>query len=126
MANDLEALQGTWNISELEVNGQRMPAASFKGSKIAVHGSKFTTAGMGGAYEGTLRLGESNRPKTIDMIFSSGPEKANTSSGIYELTGDTLQLCLTIAGSQRPAEFATRAGSSHAFEILKRDSGAPT
>ena len=36
------------------------------------------------------------KPKTINMKFTDGPEKGNTSLGIYDLEGDDFKLCLTI------------------------------
>jgi hypothetical protein len=55
------------------------------------------------------------------MKFTQGPEKGNTSYGIYELAGDDWKLCLTIAGKKRPTEFAAKPKSGHGFEVLKRE-----
>ena len=118
MSPDLDRLQGTWNIVEFELESQKLPAA---GSKIIVDGSNFTTLAMGARYEGTLTLDATRRPKTFELTFTEGPEKGNTSLGIYDLTGDTWTICLGLTGRSRPAEFATAPGSGHALEVLKRD-----
>jgi hypothetical protein len=52
---------------------------------------------------------------------TEGPEKGNTSLGIYELQGDDLKLCLTITAKDRPTEFAAKPKSGHGFEVLKRE-----
>jgi uncharacterized protein (TIGR03067 family) len=120
MNSDLEKLQGTWNIVEFELEGQKMPAG---GSKIVVNGNSFTTIAMGAQYEGTVALDTTATPKTFDLHFNQGPEKGNVSLGIYELDGDTWTICIGLTGRIRPQKFATEAGSGHALESLKRASG---
>jgi uncharacterized protein (TIGR03067 family) len=115
---DLDKLQGCWNIQTLEVEGSPMPAPP--GARIVIEGGRFQSLGMGAVYEGTVEIDARKKPKAIDMAFTAGPEKGNRSLGIYELRGDDWKLCLTITGSQRPAKFATTAGSGCALETLKR------
>jgi uncharacterized protein (TIGR03067 family) len=117
MQADLESLQGTWNIVEFELEGQKLPAA---GSKIVVAGDNFTTIAMGAQYEGTVALDPAAKPKSFELHFNQGPEKGNVSLGIYELEGDTWTICLGLTGKNRPLEFATKAGSGHALERLHR------
>jgi uncharacterized protein (TIGR03067 family) len=59
------------------------------------------------------------------LQFTEGPEKGNTSLGIYELDGDTWKLCFTVTGKERPKTFGTLAGSGLALEILKRETEEP-
>ena len=118
MKEELKKLQGTWNIVAFELDGRKMPAV---GSKIVVKGNRFTTIAMGATYDGTLAVDVTKTPKTFDLIFTAGPEKGNTSFGIYELDGDTWKICLAITGKDRPKKFATKPGSGHALETLKRE-----
>jgi uncharacterized protein (TIGR03067 family) len=117
---DIDRLQGTWDIVELEIEGQKMPAGASQGSRIVINGDRFTTVSMGASYEGAVELDGSKRPRTIDLIFTDGPEKGNRSLGIYELKRDTWKLCLTLTGKVRPKEFATSPKSGLALETLKR------
>ena len=55
------------------------------------------------------------------MVFDVGPEKGNTSLGIYEIENDTWKICLTTRGNNRPKKFATEPGTGHACEVLKRE-----
>ena len=110
---DLFRLQGTWSIASLEIEGQPMPAAG----RIIIKGGKFTTQSMGAEYKGNI-VAEDGK---LDLQFTSGPEKGNTSLGIYKLKGDTLQLCLALTASKRPARFKTLPGSGLALEILHRE-----
>jgi uncharacterized protein (TIGR03067 family) len=124
MTGDLKKLQGSWTIVELETDGSQMPAY---GSKIVLDGENFTTIAMGNDYGGTVEFDGSKKPKTFDLLFTSGQHKGKKSLGIYELKGDTWRICLAFAGIKtRPKTFATAAGSGFALETLKRgDVSAP-
>jgi len=123
MNAELQGLQGTWEIVALEVDGATVPEAGFRGSRIVVKGGTFTTISMGATYGGTLSIDASTNPKTLDLSFRAGPERGKTSLAIFELDGDTWKLCLTVTGKTRPTAFATKRGSGHAYEVLKRATG---
>ena len=120
-SDDIRKLQGTWNFVSLEVEGAKLPEAMLSGSKIIIKDDNFTSISAGVTYEGKIKVDISKTPKTLDLIFTDGPEKGRTSFGIFDLAGDDLKICLSLAGSTRPTEFASKAGSGFAFEILKRD-----
>lgn len=119
MTGDLKKLQGAWTIVEVETEGVKMPSGD--GSKIVLDGDRFTTIAMGGNYRGKVEFDARKKPKTFDLLFTSGPHKGKKSLGIYELKGDTWRICLALAGIQtRPHDFATSPGSGFALETLKR------
>jgi len=72
-------------------------------------------------YKGTFSIDPGKNPKTIDIKFTEGPEKGNTSLGIYELDGEDFKLCLTVTAKDRPTEFAAKAKSGLGLETLKRE-----
>jgi len=123
MNSAIQGLQGTWEIVALELEGKAVPESGFAGSRIVVKGNTFTTISMGATYGGTLSIDAAKNPKTLDMSFKAGPEKGNTSLAIFELDRDTWKLCLTVTGKTRPAAFAAKRGSGHAYEVLKRVTG---
>src|SRR5271157_1974442 len=116
MKPDIEAMQGTWDMVSLEMDGRKYPAV---GAQIAIQGGKFTSLNMGAEYSGTMTVNESASPKTFDMTFETGPEKGKRSLGIYELDGDNWKICLGLTGKTRPAKFVSAPGSGHALEVLK-------
>jgi uncharacterized protein (TIGR03067 family) len=120
MPTDFDALQGAWNVSTLELEGNRMHEGVLRGSGIVIHGDQFETTAMGATYRGTFRVNAEVTPRTIDLHFHEGPEKGNTALGIYELAGDSWQLCLAVTARARPTAFATSPGSGLALERLKR------
>src|SRR5437867_3191274 len=120
MQEDLEKLQGTWDIVSLEVEGRAMAEHGFKGSQIVVQGNKFNSLSMGATYKGKLKVESAKTPKRLDLMFEEGPEKGNKSLAIYELDGDSWRICLTVTAKDRPTTFATKPGSGLALETLKR------
>src|SRR5438445_7893760 len=106
------------------MDGQAFPASAMVGARIVIQGDRFSSTGMGATYEGTFGVDATKAPRTIDMKFTSGPEKGNTNFGIYELDQSAWRLCLATRGTERPKKFATQPGSGIALEILRRASSA--
>ena len=121
MGQDLDHLQGNWNVVSMEMDGQKMSGGS---ARIEVRGHRFATIGMGALYEGTVVVDQAAAPKRFELHFEEGPEKGNTSFGIYQLDGDTWKVCLTTRGSERPKEFAAPPGTGIALETLQRATAA--
>jgi uncharacterized protein (TIGR03067 family) len=69
---ELEKLQGTWRIVDLEIDAQNFPPGV---AKVVVSGDNFTTIAMGAEYEGTIDLDPAADPPAFDMHFTTGPEK---------------------------------------------------
>src|SRR5215475_11648379 len=104
---DSDRLQGTWSVTALEVDGQKMAGGMLNGARVVVNGDRFQSLGMGETYEGTLTLDESAQPRAFDLKFTAGPETGNVNRGIYEVEGDDWKLCLATRGGARPAKFST-------------------
>ena len=119
MPNDLEKLQGTWNVTSVVMDGQEMPLEA-DGSRIVVKGNRFTSLGMGATYEGTLELDQKKTPKTFDLVFTAGHAAGTRNVGIYTLDGKSWTICLATRGTRRPRSFASRAGTGVALETLVR------
>ncbi len=113
--------EGTWQIVSLEVDGMKIPAESIKDSRLIIKGKEFTMKEKIATYKGAFTIDAGKKPKTIDLKFTAGPEKGNTSQGIYELDSDDFKLCLTITAKDRPAEFAAKPKSGLGLEVLKRE-----
>jgi uncharacterized protein (TIGR03067 family) len=120
MPEDIDLLQGTWFVSTLEVDGQKMNEAMLDAAQIVIKGSRFTSTGMGAVYEGRIELDTSQKPGYLTMHFDAGPEKGNKNLGIYEMKNDKLRICLSTRGNERPTRFATKAGTGFALETLTK------
>jgi uncharacterized protein (TIGR03067 family) len=118
---DLEKLQGTWILSELEINGERIPDEKIKGTTLTIKGARYTVKVKDRSHAVTIKLDPTRKPKAIDMYFPDGPELPKLAKGIYEIDGDTFRLCRhQAAGEARPREFVTQANTGLFIVVWKR------
>lgn len=114
--SDLDRMQGEWGIGELVANGEKVPADALASAKLKIKANEYSLDGDSGANHGTLKLGESASPKSMDATTDDGTELP----AIYEISGDTLKVCYSLNGAARPKEFKSAAGSDHVLTIYKR------
>jgi uncharacterized protein (TIGR03067 family) len=113
-AEDAAALKGRWEVVSSEFEGKPATAAYRPGTVIVVEGDKlYFTDGFAESQPTTFKLDAKAKPRAIDV----GEGKA--AKGIYELDGDSLKLCLSLA-AERPKEFKTAAGDKTNLLVLKR------
>jgi serine/threonine-protein kinase len=118
---DLEKLQGTWTMVAAERGGQsektaRDLQATFTGVRFA------TRSGDKVLFQSTFTLDPSAKPKAIDIVFTEGSDKGKSRQGIYVLEGDTLKVCYSDVGRERPTEFTTKEGTGgHLLFVYRRD-----
>lgn len=119
---ELRALEGEWRFASLEIDGAAVPGEALAHSRLLMDGDRFRTESPEATYEGVFTIDVEATPAEIDIEFVEGPEAGNRCYGLYELNGNHLTLCLGLAGASRPNAFATRPGSGHALERLRRAS----
>ena len=124
MPTDLDKLQGAWHITSLETDGRKMAAEAVAGATIVIEGTSFTSAGMGATYEGTMKVDETKKPKTFDLLVTAGHAAGTRHLGIYKLDGKSWTMCLAARGKRRPEKFATKAGTGLMLETLERGRAA--
>ena len=93
-------------------------------ARMLIDGDRFRMESPDGVYEGIFNIDVEEKPAQIDIEFVEGPEAGNWSYGIFKLDGSRLTFCLGLTGSPRPTRFATKPGSGHALERLRRVSAA--
>jgi hypothetical protein len=85
---------------------------------------RFLTVDDGGkevAFQGHFKLDPSRKPKEIDVTELDGERKGKTTSGLYEIDGDTLRLCHPgLPGGDRPSVLESKEGSTDYLWTLKR------
>lgn len=116
----LRSMEGTWAFRSLEIDGQAVPASMLGSSQLLIDGDRFRMESPEAVYEGLFLIDVEANPHRIDIDFYEGPEAGNRCEGLFELDGDRFRICLALAGSTRPAAFATSPGSGHALEELER------
>jgi uncharacterized protein (TIGR03067 family) len=71
-------------------------------------------------FDSIFKLDGGQNPKQIDMIGTEGENRGKTAQGIYVLDGDTLTICYTMPGGERPKEFESKPGSKATLVVWKR------
>ena len=112
---DKDGFQGDWEVISAEKAGEKIAEEMLNQIKIKFTGDKLVLDLFGTKQEGTFKLDPTKKPKTIDLTLDD-----KTSSGIYELTGDTLKIALAEPGKARPKDFNGTAGTENSQVSLKR------
>src|SRR5262249_6407506 len=119
---DLEKMQGNWKMSSLTVNGEMVPADDVQKIHLTVKGNRYSVKRGDQPIELSFKLDAGKKVKEIDLTYETGDNKGKTNKAIYKLEGDTLTMCRhQEAERERPAEFASKAGSMHVITVWKRE-----
>jgi uncharacterized protein (TIGR03067 family) len=130
VAREKAKLAGTWTVTALEVNGQKVPPEAVRDVTFTFTADTLTRAKGDKKESGAgYKLDPAKTPKWIDMTgVTDGKERAVP--GLYELDGDTLKLCFRAdykAGGKinenqkRPAKLDGGAGSERVLMVLRRE-----
>jgi uncharacterized protein (TIGR03067 family) len=118
---DQKELQGTWKVVSMGGSGKPRPPEFIADMKVTIVGQRWTLTKGGKILEqATVTADPSKQPKTLDVTFTQGESKGQTSVCIYEVAGDTLRIAWSI-GTVRPSEFANRAGLRQDLWELRRE-----
>jgi len=109
---ELQKFQGTWTFESVQAGGKELPAAGFKGMTVVFEGDKYSVKNSDQVVEAArLKLDPSQSPKAFDSTVTEGPNRGTVILAIYEISGDTLQVCFDPEGKKRPTEFKAESGS---------------
>jgi uncharacterized protein (TIGR03067 family) len=117
---DLKALQGTWGVVSLEIDGKAVPADKAP-KELKITGKMLTGIG---SVEMTITIDATKKPKWLDMGLKI-KDKEVSFLCIYDVENDELKICMPIrvAGkafdNKRPENFQT-AGKVVALYTAKR------
>jgi uncharacterized protein (TIGR03067 family) len=119
--DDVGGLQGTWRCVSAEMGGKHPDDAIEvlfvieKETITAMHGKEVV-------WKATLRLNTLKRPKTIDLSIVEGYLKGKEIVGIYQLSRNSLKLCLTGPDKQgRPKGFMSNEGNTDELLNLRKE-----
>ena len=123
---DQAAIQGAWKVVSVEGEGRTETVTEtvlirFDGDQVYhdKDGQKVNPA--------TFKLDEEKKPKQIDLSYTEGENKGKMVRGIYELTDDSLRVCMPVpngpaaAGDKPPAEFKSGNGNIVATFARQKD-----
>src|SRR5579871_3540747 len=121
---ELARFQGTWVIASAEQDGR--PEPSLKDARVIISADQFTTKVADRPLRnGTVKFDVSRQPnKAIDLTYTDGPQKGQSSLGIYRLDGDSWVLAFGIPGKERPNSLDRSVKPGVRYMVLKRDDQA--
>jgi uncharacterized protein (TIGR03067 family) len=104
---ELKKLEGTWVVESATRNGKDdrkggPSECTFSGGMLSMKEEDGTER------KGKITIDPTKNPKTLD--FEPEQKKGNEGTGraIYELKGDTLKICISPPGTERPTEFSDK------------------
>ncbi len=104
-------LIGVWKLDTEQTNG--LPPSSSRRLWVIRHGT-LTIVDDGGISHVEISVDPSSNPKSLDVHAWLQP------IGVYELDGDILRVCRTVAQLPRPKEFITKFGDLRTISVLQR------
>jgi uncharacterized protein (TIGR03067 family) len=113
-------LDGEWTIESVLRDPREPIPEEGKGMRCIIKDEKLVAKLPGNdkpAGELVLRIDPTKRPKTLDVRPRG---EKDTILAIYELKDDTLRVCLSPLGKERPKEIASKPGSGVTLVVLKR------
>jgi uncharacterized protein (TIGR03067 family) len=118
---DAEALKGQWLMTKATVNGAPNSRQAGRVRYFFDNTSSFIISNdYVVTVEGDFTIDSTKSPKTIDLV-SGSRETPSHWSGIYELDGDTLKVCLYLNNAaRRPKTFESKRGSGECLYVFKR------
>jgi uncharacterized protein (TIGR03067 family) len=118
---DHDKIQGAWKITVEVENGKETPAARNEKVRIRFTADKMIVTEGDEKHEGAYKLDPLRKPSTIEVTPDDGPNKGKKALGIYQLSGDTLTICLALGeGKDRPSDFTAKADSGRVRLTLER------
>jgi uncharacterized protein (TIGR03067 family) len=121
-----DELNGKWQITAMELRGMNLPVESIGPLKVAVlelgDGKLTIRAGERVLHEGAYTINTQASPKTVEGNLTPqtgrGKRPTEASTGIFEVEGDTLRICLGAPGGGKPPSKFTTAGPGSGSTLL--------
>jgi uncharacterized protein (TIGR03067 family) len=118
---EMARMEGAWSFALIEADGAQRPEQPFATNKVIISkDGRFVIVQGSWITHCLLKPDPSKTPKEYDSVILDGPAKGSTFKCIYELEGDTLKLCGSYRGGERPTEFTTQPGSGLTLVAYKR------
>ena len=120
-ADDLKDMEGKWKVESAEANGKELESPEMKELVVTITGDQYEVVLKGMTDRGSIKLDETQKPKSIDATDTEGDDVGKVLKAIYELKGDTMRVCYAITGGERPKEFTTKEGAPFIIVVYRRE-----
>jgi len=118
---EVTPLEGDWAMVSAVFNGVPMAEEMVKWAKRVTRGNVTSVvAGPQTMLKATFTIDDVKTPHAIDYMNVEGANRGRAQSGIFELSGDTLRVCLAAPGNARPRDFSSKSGDGRSFTKWRR------
>jgi uncharacterized protein (TIGR03067 family) len=119
-AEDLQKLQGVWEVGGGEVNGSAISESDIPSITLTITDKSYRVEREGNTDRGAFTLDPSKEPKQMDIQPGSGDGAGDKVLAIYEIGADSFRVCYAGPGDDRPKAFATEPDSRRLVINYKR------
>jgi uncharacterized protein (TIGR03067 family) len=122
-----QELAGTWQAVSYALDGKKASDEEMKKVQLVFDRAGKTTALNEGKVflASTTKIDPAKNPMAIDMTFTEGDLKGQTSLGIYKIEDDVLTICRAAPHNARPSEFSSKPGSGQTLMSYRRENSTP-
>ena len=117
------SLEGEWEVEGVTTGGRPSKVAPGLRYTFTPDG-KWLISRDGQAlspqHNRTVVVDAKPNPPTVDMVSNANAANSSRLLGIYKVEGDTLTICGTRGGAERPSSFDSPDGSAVTTYVLKR------
>jgi len=118
---EMGRFEGVWSFSQVKVSGTEQPMTGQQADRLIFQkDGRFTVVQRPGITHGTYKVDPGHTPKQYDVTIETGRMKGLRVPAIYEIAGDTLTICMPLAGKERPPVLESKPGDGRLFEVFKR------
>jgi uncharacterized protein (TIGR03067 family) len=119
-------LTGTWQALTYALNGNKAPEEDLKTTKLTIDADGKAAARRDGQIfiGGMMTIDPTTIPMAIDVAYTDGNFKGQTSLAIAKIDDDVLTFCRSLPGQPRPTGFSSEPGSGHTLMTYKREKEA--
>jgi len=118
---EVAKLKGMYATVSVEEEGKALPDEA-RTAKVEFTADKMIVLLGNMKSPAAFTIDPTAKPKTIDLVGETGPDKGKVLKGIYEFDGETLKLATARnPKDERPTEFATKKGSKSTLIVLKKE-----
>jgi uncharacterized protein (TIGR03067 family) len=119
---ELARLEGVWSFVQVKVSGNKHPQTGHEADRMIIQkDGRYAVVQQPRITHGTIKVDPAHSPKHYDITIGNGRLNGLRVPAVYDLSGDTLTICMPLMGNERPTALESKAGDNHLFEVFKRE-----
>jgi uncharacterized protein (TIGR03067 family) len=114
-------LIGTWTCVSAVVDGKPLPPEIVSSLRLTLTENRYKTEKASEVlFDSTYSIDTTREPNEIDMLGTEGELTGKQARGIFSVENETLRICYTMPGMNRPTRFESDRGSKASTIVWKR------